>query len=101
MLTSLEISRKANDKGVFILRSTSSLSLPSTPSPPYFCISLNETDKLRLVNAPKQVIGLLRYAVGTNWSPGICKSQEYFGSYETKLNGYPWDGMTTQESSVA
>uniref|UniRef100_A0A915J4Y9 Uncharacterized protein n=1 Tax=Romanomermis culicivorax TaxID=13658 RepID=A0A915J4Y9_ROMCU len=94
VLTSLDISRRANNKSVFFLRSTDRLSLSSTPSPSYFCISLNATDKVRLINAPNQVVGTLRNVVGTNWGPGIGKSQEYFGSYEMKLNGNPWNTVT-------
>uniref|UniRef100_A0A915K267 Uncharacterized protein n=1 Tax=Romanomermis culicivorax TaxID=13658 RepID=A0A915K267_ROMCU len=102
VLTSLDISRRANDKGVFVLRSASGLSLPSSiPSPSYFCVSLNETDKIRLINAPSHIGGMLKNVVGTYWSAGICREQEYFGSYEMKLNGAPWNGMETQDSLAA
>uniref|UniRef100_A0A915JXN3 Uncharacterized protein n=1 Tax=Romanomermis culicivorax TaxID=13658 RepID=A0A915JXN3_ROMCU len=77
--------------------------LPNRPSDfGYFALTFHRpdniylllADKIRLVNAPKQAVGLLRYAVGTNWSPGICKSQEYFKIYEMKLNGNLRDGMS-------
>uniref|UniRef100_A0A915KRN7 Uncharacterized protein n=1 Tax=Romanomermis culicivorax TaxID=13658 RepID=A0A915KRN7_ROMCU len=102
VLTSLDISRRANDKGVFVLRSASGLSLPSSiPSPSYFCVSLNETDKIRLINAPSHIVAMLKNVVGTYWSAGIRREQEYFGSYEMKLNGAPWNGMETQDSLAA
>uniref|UniRef100_A0A915JLW4 Uncharacterized protein n=1 Tax=Romanomermis culicivorax TaxID=13658 RepID=A0A915JLW4_ROMCU len=101
VLTSLDISRRANDKGVFVLRSIGGQSPLPTSQPSYFCISFNETDKIRLINVPQPVKSVLRNVVGMHWSAGICREQEYFGSYEMKLNGNPWYGMETQDSLAA
>lgn len=84
LVTSLDVSRRVSDKSVFVFKSCQPTSLP------HFCISLNETDKIRLINAPKDMPDLMRQLILNTWSRGIQEEKQYFESYQFKLNGSPW-----------
>ncbi|CAF1080768.1 unnamed protein product [Didymodactylos carnosus] len=60
-------------------------------------ISLNESDKLRLIGFPPDyypvVQQTVRNAIQLSWSQGIQREQVYSESYEFKLNGNPWHGQ--------
>ncbi|KAK3754175.1 hypothetical protein QZH41_007957 [Actinostola sp. cb2023] len=56
----------------------------------HFVISLNNTDRLRLINAPQSMIPVVRQVITSVWMGGIQKEQDYYGSWEFKLSGNPW-----------
>ena len=78
---SLDISRRLNDKAVFILKSCPPANLF------HCCLSLNETDKMRIINAQPGVVDMVRQAIQNTWSYGISKEANYYNSHEIKLNG--------------
>ena len=53
------------------------------------CVSLNDTDKLRIL-APDNIIPLLRQAIVSSWPYGIQREQPFERSFEFKLKGRPW-----------
>ncbi|RNA03332.1 hypothetical protein BpHYR1_033351 [Brachionus plicatilis] len=55
-----------------------------------FCLSLNESDKIRLINGDSGLGSDVKEAVLNGWHKGIQKESDYFGSYQIKLNGYPF-----------
>ena len=68
-----------------------------------FCaISLNENDKIRLVNAPLEIANAVRLAIEANWSKGIDKEkiQHDAHEFEFTLKGSPFwcHGTDTVES---
>ncbi|KAG0251408.1 hypothetical protein BG011_007626 [Mortierella polycephala] len=60
--------------------------------PQICCITLNETDKLRLIGTPPELIPLLRDAIKTSWG-AIQRERNYNGSFEFKMLGNPWYGQ--------
>lgn len=69
---SLDISRRVNDKAVIVLRSCAPLSLP------HFCLSPNDLDKLRLINAPPHIIEATQTVVTAHWHYGINSAGPLF-----------------------
>lgn len=80
-------------------------SLPAPPSaPPDYlfepvlprvcCITLNETDKMRLLGVPPTLVDPIRNAITSSWGQ-IQSEQIYFGAHEYKLLGNPWRGQGT------
>ncbi|RNA31790.1 hypothetical protein BpHYR1_049176 [Brachionus plicatilis] len=55
-----------------------------------FCLSLNESDKIRLINGDFGLASDVKEAVLNGWHKGIQKESDYFGSYQIKLNGNPF-----------
>ncbi|CAF0781579.1 unnamed protein product [Rotaria sp. Silwood1] len=60
------------------------------------CLTLNWTDRLRLIRFPTNIISVIRQAIQTSWYPGLQKEKEYAGAYEFKLNGNPWHGQGSE-----
>ncbi|TPX68096.1 hypothetical protein SpCBS45565_g03388 [Spizellomyces sp. 'palustris'] len=73
----------------------------ATPSPQArFCsISFNKTDRLRLIEAPQDLVQAVLQCVHSVWRLGIQQQFGYDGSYEIKLRGNPW--RTTGTEMVA
>ncbi|KAF9899393.1 hypothetical protein EC991_008941 [Linnemannia zychae] len=78
-------------------------SLPEAPSaPPDYlfepqlprvcCITLNETDKIRLLGVPPALVIPIRNSITTSWGQ-IQSEQVYYGAHEFKLLGMPWRGQ--------
>lgn len=95
LITCMDITRKQNDKSVFIFKSCRPVSLA------HFCISLNETDKFRLLNAPKEIVDLTRRAISQGWPQGIKDENEYYGSHQFVLRGYPFGESLGNEFLLA
>ncbi len=55
------------------------------------CISLNSSDKIRLIGLPVDVINKMRSAITSSWG-SIQRERDYYSTYEFKLNGKPWYG---------
>lgn len=63
--TSLDVTRRPNDKAVFVFRSCPPIALP------HFCLSPNGTNKIRLINAPADIIDVTISVIKANWPQGI------------------------------
>jgi len=55
-------------------------------------ISFNEGDKLRLMNAPQDVISVIHKVLKDHWHQGIKAEHDNNKSWEYKFSGYPWWG---------
>ncbi|KAK9765590.1 hypothetical protein K7432_005951 [Basidiobolus ranarum] len=66
----------------------SSLDLPSS----ICCISLNESDKIRLIGAPEHLRASFREMLKRSWRKGIQVESDYCEQPEFKLLGNPWFG---------
>ena len=55
-----------------------------------FAISLNRTDRLRLIAAPSDVLHIVASVIQQCWARGIQQVKAYHGSQEYKLSGTPW-----------
>ena len=55
-----------------------------------FAISLNRTDRLRVISAPSDVLHLVAAVIQQEWARGIQQVKAYHGSQEYKLSGTPW-----------
>ncbi|KAK9708027.1 hypothetical protein K7432_009868 [Basidiobolus ranarum] len=64
-------------------------SLPSTVC----CISINESDKIRLIGTPKDMRISFRDMLKRSWSQGIQDDRDYYEQPEFKLFGRPWHGQ--------
>ncbi|KAJ3046774.1 hypothetical protein HK097_000526 [Rhizophlyctis rosea] len=80
--------------------------VPSAPPqeipPPYAiqnnisCVSLHESDKLRLMGFTPEEIAFVKQAISTSWSQGIQAESKYAGAYQIKLKGNPWWGQGSE-----
>lgn len=102
-ITALDVTRGLNDKALFIFRSKhSSLTIRSPQqraafllkesSQPYWCISLQDESKVRLINAPENLRLAVRHAIDQIWPWGIQKENSYYNDegYLFKLRAGPW-----------
>ncbi|KAL9977326.1 hypothetical protein ACROYT_G014716 [Oculina patagonica] len=69
----------------------------TVPGPPSFAFAvlstlpcLNETDELRLINAPEDVTKLCQEVIQSQYVLGVRRTQLYGTSLEFKLMGNPW-----------
>lgn len=81
---SVDCSRKDSDKSSVIFKT----SQPTQSH--FFCISLHETDKLRLINAPEDVAKICQDVIQSQYLLGIQRVQLYGKSLEFKFVGNPW-----------
>jgi len=63
---------------------------PGFMAPTYACITLNMTDRLRLLQFPPDVINVVRDGLKGSWQRGIQDERIYAGAHEFKLRGNPW-----------
>ena len=65
-----------------------------------FCtISLNRTDRLRVISAPDSIVNMIRGVIQATWSHGtIQEEKDHHGSWEFKISGNPWH--SSKEESV-
>lgn len=75
-------------------------SVPSGGGGAQFCsISLNRTDRLRVICAPVGIVNMIRGVIQTVWSHGVIQDEkDHHGSWEFKLSGNPWHSY--KEESV-
>jgi len=59
----------------------------------FACLSLNATDRLRLLQFSQIEINAIRNAIQLVWAKGIQQERDYYGSFEFKLRGRPWWGQ--------
>lgn len=55
-----------------------------------FCVSLNESDKIRLIDSDMSLIEQVRLAINKGWLRGIQNESDYYGSWQFKLRGNPF-----------
>jgi hypothetical protein len=68
-----------------------------TNSSRFFSLTLNQNDRIRLINAPNDLIALVRTAINEAWPKGVQEELNVIAGYEFKLKGNPWwcDGEET------
>jgi hypothetical protein len=77
---------------------------PDDPPPAYSlhqhaCITLNSSDRFRLIRFPPAIIDVIRQAIITSWPRGLQREEDYAGAYEFKLSGNPWWGQGDEATS--
>ena len=81
-----DLTKNVSNKSTFFFRTK-----PIEPKSLFnFCISLNESDKIRVINGDMTIAGDVKTAVLNSWPKGIQNESDYFGSYQIKLVGYPF-----------
>ncbi|MFH4981633.1 hypothetical protein AB6A40_008342, partial [Gnathostoma spinigerum] len=88
VVTALDISRRANDKAVFLLRRCAATSIP------HFAISMNEVDIIRVICSNKEVVDFIAATLSECWTLGVSSLGLRNGCAEFKLNGTPWSCST-------
>jgi hypothetical protein len=63
-------------------------------------MTMNETDKLRLIGCPQELKEAVQNAVRTFWTYGIQHEQIKNGAYQFKLRGDPWRSNETETVMV-
>ncbi|KAG0355267.1 hypothetical protein BGX24_006701, partial [Mortierella sp. AD032] len=58
----------------------------------FCCITLNESNKIRLIGGPPELASHLRTGINRSWPGKISAEQNYFGAHEFKMLGKPWLG---------
>lgn len=72
--------------------SSSSRPVSSESQTTFACISINMTDRLRLIRFPAEHIKPIEQAVRRAWPRGIQSTRKYGLAHEIKLHGNPWSG---------
>lgn len=88
VITGIDLTRKINDKSVLLFRQGGQLQTS------FMCVSLNQTDKIRFINAPQNVVEAGRSIIH-HWPLGLeTETIKYDGvTYEAKMKGNPWSSM--------
>ncbi len=55
-----------------------------------FCVSLNESDKMRLIDSDSSLVEQVRMAICEGWDRGIHNESDYYSSHQFKLRGFPF-----------
>ncbi|XP_057289349.1 uncharacterized protein LOC130612077 [Hydractinia symbiolongicarpus] len=89
VITGLDITRKTNDKSLLLFQRGAPLHTK------FMCLSLNETDKIRLINAPNDVNSVGREII-SKWVLGVQEEKNVYGgvTYQAKLIGNPWSTIS-------
>ena len=64
------------------------------------CLSLHESDKIRVMALSADSLPALRTAIEASWQYGIQSEGVYGISYEFKLRGRPWQGSGEQANAA-
>jgi len=87
--TALDISNSATDKDVLVF----SQQPPPTTQLELFAVSMNETDKVRLIGCPDHAA---QAVTDTLKLPNICRGiqdvTDYYGALQYKIRSNPWSG---------
>jgi hypothetical protein len=67
----------------------------------FACISLNMTDRLRLIRFPSDQVPQIEQVVRTSWTRGVQETRKYGVSHEIKLKGNPWFGSSWDREKIA
>jgi hypothetical protein len=82
-----ELSMNLNSKSTFFFRYD-----PSTLNSPTFCVSLDDMDKIRIIDGNMNHIDTIGKAINEGWNQGIQEQKNYKDSYFFKMKGYPFSG---------
>lgn len=87
-ITGLDISRKTNDKSYLLFKRGAPFQTK------FFCLSLNQTDLIRWINAPPNIVEAGK-AIIAHWPKGLQEEKKLYDgvSYQVKLKGNPWSSM--------
>ena len=95
VLTGIDVSRKLHDKSSILFRKC------GRSTDRHACISLNDVDKVRIINFPAEISRSLELVVQQHYLPGIQEIKEK-GSRtsccQLKLNGSPWSSYNKSYS---
>ncbi|KAK7457798.1 hypothetical protein VKT23_010138 [Stygiomarasmius scandens] len=83
VVSATDISKRSLDKDTTFFR----YQYPAPPPCTWMSVSFNMGDRLRLINAPEEVIQSTKQAVSSMIQKDGWKEQ---GAYEIKFRGYPW-----------
>jgi hypothetical protein len=65
--------------------------LKSEPNPSrFFSLALSKNDRIRLINAPNNLIAVVRTAINEAWPMGVQEEFNVNIGYEFKIKGSPW-----------
>lgn len=84
VITTVRILESQQNKGMLIFRTCEPLKME------YMCVSLNEIDKIRTINAPEDITAHVREMVHYCWEYGTKHDIEKFGVREIRLRVRPW-----------
>lgn len=56
----------------------------------FACLSLNMTDRIRLIDFPEPEVAAVLEIAKANWEKGIQRFEPYGGADEIKLAGFAW-----------
>lgn len=89
------ISENIDDKAALFFRYKTMKPILTT------CVSLDETDKIRLISENKKLKSIIRDSIKSSWPKGIESETSYFGSYQFQLKGNPFalDGSNIEYAS--
>lgn len=76
----------------FFNRASAQASVP----PKILSMSLNQGDKIRIIDDKCDFGAIVRDCLAKNWIKGIQAEKEYFSAYEFKLNGNPFLGNSQE-----
>ncbi|XP_065058499.1 uncharacterized protein LOC135686231 [Rhopilema esculentum] len=80
----IDLSRAVDDKSVLTFQAGPPIAAP------IFCLSLNYTDRIRIINAPADTVEAITDEIRRLWLFGIQCEEENGPSMELKLQGNPW-----------
>ncbi|MFH4977676.1 hypothetical protein AB6A40_004385 [Gnathostoma spinigerum] len=89
VVTALDISRRPNDKAVFVLRRCAATNIP------HFAISMNSTDIIRVIYSNREVNDFIAATLSECWTLGVSSFGRRNGCSEFILNGTPWSCSST------
>jgi hypothetical protein len=97
-----DLSRKLSDAATLYFRRVSNRHPSAFPRVhAIWAVSLNRSDRLRLIDAPEGVRDMVRSLIFARYPDGIRGEQEYAGAYEFTLNGLPWARMEQGKRAAA
>lgn len=85
LLHSVDVSKHVQDKDTLFFKKGK-----SDPDIKLYAMTLNLSDRIRIVDAPSSIILSVKDAIQSQWHKGIQKEGEYQESIEFKLAGRPW-----------
>ncbi|XP_063683440.1 uncharacterized protein LOC134817972 isoform X4 [Bolinopsis microptera] len=63
----------------------------------YYCLTIRETNTIRVIHANKDVKNIIRKVIKCNWPPGITHELDEGGYWELKLKGTPfWNSFNSE-----
>lgn len=92
LMLGTELSKDEKGKDVMFFES-------GTPDPDtsIFCINFPRLDRIKVIDAPPEIINLMATCIKATWPKGIQEgSRSFYDSFEFKLLGAPWIAHSNQ-----